>query len=61
MLDRDIVENIGIDSGTLDFHLKSLFAVNLVFLRRDDHCSFYASTSTFRKAWRVYLSRLTQT
>ena len=40
---RDIVENIGIDSGTLDFHLKRLLAVNLVSLRKDEHRSFYAS------------------
>ena len=45
MLDRDIVENIGIDSGTLDFHLKRLLAVNLVSLRKDDHRSFYASNA----------------
>ncbi|QWD62577.1 winged helix-turn-helix domain-containing protein [Polynucleobacter sp. MWH-UH25E] len=31
---KDIIEQYGLDSGTLDFHLKKLMAVNLITLRK---------------------------
>lgn len=31
---KDIIEQFGLDSGTLDFHLKKLMAVNLITLRK---------------------------
>jgi predicted transcriptional regulator len=31
---KDIIERYGLDSGTLDFHLKKLLAVNLIIWRK---------------------------
>ena len=31
---KDIIEQFGLDSGTLDFHLKKLMAVNLITMRK---------------------------
>lgn len=31
---KDIIERFSLDSGTLDFHLKKLMAVNLITLRK---------------------------
>jgi ArsR family transcriptional regulator len=31
---KDIIEQFGLDSGTLDFHLKKLMAVNLIIMRK---------------------------
>jgi predicted transcriptional regulator len=33
---KEIIEEYGLDSGTLDFHLKKLMAVNLITLRNGD-------------------------
>ncbi len=39
---KEMIEQFGIDSGTLDFHLKKLLAVNLVSIRqRGPRCVYH--------------------
>ena len=40
---KDMIEKFGVDSGTLDFHLKRLVAVGLILLKEGCHRGVYCS------------------
>lgn len=56
---KEIVEQLGIDGGTLHFHLKRLMAVNLIMTKSDGpRSTYYLNESTPKGIAKVFSSGL---
>jgi len=55
---KELIDKFGFDSGTLDFHLKKLIAVNLIAQKIGCRRGIYCVNEKFHWNWFTYLIQL---